>query len=316
MAYTNPPYGKTTVQDANTVPFFVSIRSAIPSQASSAIGHEGQESGEIFSNIQRNTIRLVFMVRGTPEEVKDSDLFAGMAIGDPHPLIDQGGPYSSTYLIDMRVVYESHGAADDDATNFAQAWSRATLTYQQRQCLHKPATSTRSALVVYNAWYREISSGGDVEPILGTLDTVPVLRPVSVRSLRWDRVWLTTEIIESIKDALGKTNAEAIWGGEAEEWLFDGAAWNLLHEKDPDNTDEDGWYEVTLTFRSDPHRKHQWWTPVLAGEKQGFRPIKTATSMAAAHVKKSLYTTSGTSFNELVTGPDAIAACVPSLPSG
>jgi len=256
------------------------------------------------------------MVRGTPEEVTDSDLFSGMAIGDPHPLIDQGGPYSSMYLIDIRVVYQSHGAADDDTTNFAQAWSRTTMTYQQRQCLHKPATSTRSALVVYNEWYREIASGGEVESILGTIDTVPVLRPVTVRSHHWDRVFLTADIIEAIKDTLGRTNADAIWGGEAEEWLCDGASWNLLHEKDPDSADVDGWYEVTITFRSDPHRRHEWWTPVLTGEKEGFRPIKSAASMSAAHVKKSIYTTSSTSFNELVTGPDAMAACVPSLPSG
>ena len=215
MAYSSNPslHGKATVQTANDVPFFTSMRAAIPSQAISGIGHEGKESGELFGTIQRNTIRHVFYVKGTPEEVQDSDLLSGMNKGAPHPLSDKGEPYTSMYVIDLRVQYSSFGAPDDVTTGFGQAWTRVTITYQQRQCLFKPQVSSRVALVAYNEWYFEgpkldangqpIQGTSEVQRITGTLDSVPILRPVKILIHHWDRVFLTQDNFKKLDDNTG-----------------------------------------------------------------------------------------------------------------
>ena len=94
-------------------------------------------------------------------------------------------------------------------------------------------------------------------------------------------------------------------------WIFDGYQEDLLYEEDPSDPSVEGWYEITLTFRSDPHRHHEWWTPETTSTNAGARPIPPDQSLELSehHKRKRLYRT-GQSFDDLVPGKPEMAECV------
>lgn len=314
MAYENPPFVKSSTQEPNAANegLYSVMRASVPRQDTAGTGHEASGSGNIFGNLQRATVQHWFDIRGTQPEVQINQILAHFHMGDPHPWMDKftDGPYRSSYIIDIRV--EGRGFGEVAGTDgYGQSWSRVIITYQQRPCPSKFEENVRGALVVRNEWYSRPDAQGIFDYLTGTQETVPVLIPVSIVSRYYPNVFLTVAKIKIIEDALGKLNPVTFRGRDPDVWVLDIAQLSPLFEKDPGSMDMDGNYEVTLVFRSDFERKHEWWWPKPDDVGRPIRPLTVAGTLTYEdiHNKRRLLNRASTPFEDLV--PTNLEACTP-----
>ncbi len=318
MAYAKPPFDKSSTQDANEVPLYSTFRAALPGQDGTGTGHESSGSGSVFGNLQRATVQHTFDIRGTQSEAQISQILSNFKVGDPHPWSDLSGqegvfgvsPYRSSYVIDIRVEQKTSGAVAG-TDDYGQAWARITVTYQQRPCPHRFEQNERDALVVRNEWYSQPDPvTGFFEPLTGTLETIPVLVPVSIVTRYYPRVELDSGQLRAIRHSLRRLNADEFLGEDAGVWILDGAQLSPLFESDPADESPAGFYEVTLVFRSDFDRMHQWWWPKLDPRTKRPRvPTVSSDTYASFHDKRALYRPTETDFDDLV--PTVSSACTP-----
>ncbi len=259
-------------------------------QPNDAYGVEYKDSRRLGEDLQRGTIVHTYIVAGRPDQVAKSQLLGGMNIGDPHPW------ELHTYVIGVTFGHHIAGP-DPDTTTLApstardsKAYTKMIVTYQQRPCPGKWEDEGGSALISRIEWFdRGDSSTTPITlplPLKNTRDGVSILIPVRTYKRHFPKVFLSRKQLDKILDEEGKTNYGpgpdgAPWNGKpAGYWLLEQVRHRLLYG---DPAIDHAAYELTLFWRGDPERHHEWWWPKYeSGPNETMRPM-APTGLTRAH---------------------------------
>lgn len=272
-------------------------------------GREAEISRGMRFDLQRTGAMVTFYVAGQPDSVALTPLLQAFKMGELHPWADKprlSDPYASMFVVNVQIDPWVSGASPPDSTDYntyelTHAWSRVTVTYRQRCDPGGYEEHRRTSLISRGEWYSYLNTpefGNVVRGYLsGDQRAIPILHRVPILTRHWPKVQLSKGSLTAINNAIGRLNPEEFAGHVQAVWMLDGADVDLLY-RTQSGPSEEGYYEVTLVFRGDPVRKHQYWLPIT---DETFRPIfNPNVSYENHHVRKDLYQLATVPFDELV----------------
>lgn len=289
-------------------------------QAADVFSVEYKDSRRLGEDLQRGTIVHTYIISGRPDQVAANQLLGGIQMGDPHPW------QPSAYVVGLTFDHHVFGPDPDTDTNTpgaardSKAYTKMRVTYQQRPCPGKWEDEGGSALISRIEWF---DRGDPPKPLKDTRDGVSILVPVETYKRHFPKVFLKRSELRTIKREIGKTNrgtggADTTdpWNGEKPGfWLLEQVKHRLLYG-DPDTGPAA--YELTLIWRGDPERHHEWWWPKFdKGENETLRPKaptgNTRALRRAAMDARTIYDPSDLDWDTFV--PLRQTLCDPPIPA-
>ncbi len=297
------------------------IQDTGPRQAASVYGYEAADSKALRRDLQRATTFITFFVEGPPDVVENSQIMGGFHFGSPHPFmadstLPSNSPYRSSYVIEERYDPISKGV-DEETWDKAYEVTKVTILYQQRPCPHVYEDREHTALASFPEWYTLEKTLGTVgvhdNPeevqhrfLLESWQSMPVLRPVPIVVRFYPRVILGNAQRVMIREQAGRTSDGVFLDLPEDSWILDSVDMRPIFMDTPSDPNGTGIYEVTLTFRADPYRQHQFWRP--KPDPESHLPIEPTPSdnYADLHIKMSVLPRATVGFDTLVTiSPDS-----------
>lgn len=252
---------------------------------------EARDTRLITEELQTGTIKQTFYVSGRADEAYTGPNMGGMELGAVHPF------YSDAFLIrrEFRTIASRKNTADRRTA--------VTLTWQKRPCLEYPEMSTHLALVSMPTWY---SYDDPPVAINDSIMPIPVLQPQIILTLRWPNIVRSLTALQLIESQAGHTlrrfegSNDSFLGYPHETLLFEGMDKRLLYGKAfYDNDSTPPHWELVLTFRIDPIRKHKYWVAKTSHGRLTNRPASLA-DLESAHNVTTFYPESIFDFNLLL----------------
>lgn len=287
MPSQSPPPAK--VDPINPWPGGISATPQGPEQNPESYLTEFKNSREITKDLQRESITERWVLRGSPDQAVLDPQIQGYQAGKPHPwfpkLPGTATALPNAYLTSIRFKHWSFGteAVASGQQGEAQAWTIMTVTFTQRPCPALYEERWTVALQPMQEWYsipmtpEEKAAGveypgldgaGQIIPsfLSKSLLPVPILRPVPVYQRRYVKIKMTRSTVRLMRQQVGKVNGKVFLEEAPGFWMFDGFDANLLHGNDDINSPDTGWYEITMVFRGDPLRHHQFTAPKIPAD--------------------------------------------------
>jgi hypothetical protein len=230
-----------------------------PTQAATVYWIEWKNSRQIKIDLQRGLTQHIYIFAGTPDQVAKNAAIGGLREGYPHPW------EKDTYLTELRFEHHIHGpdletsTATPGTARESSAYTKVTVTYRQIPCPGRWEEDESSALTSRLEWFDRTDPPRSLK---GTREGVPILIPVPVYKRHFPKVFLTPANWAVINGEEGKINLNPWRGRPGGFWQFTGKRSRLLFGK-PETRAA---YELTLMFRGDPERHHDWWWPVIDPE--------------------------------------------------
>jgi hypothetical protein len=211
-----------------------------------------------------------------------------------------------TYVIHVKYEHYLHGPDPDSSRQTpttqrdSKNYTKVTVTYRQIPCPGQWEEQGGVSLISRLEWYDRLDPPNTLR---GTREGVSILIPQPVYKRHFPKVFLSAAKYHEIEQEIGKLNGvpEGGWRGyPIGTWLFEGWLPKLLFG-DPANTAA---YELTLMWRADPERRHQWWFPLI--DTNTLRPPVPNEGedrelfLARAFLKRRIYDPSDKNWDELV----------------
>lgn len=237
--------------------------SEIPVQPNASHGIEYKDSRNLAEDIQRKTIVHIFIFAGRPDQVELDAALGSIRAGHPHPWeID-------SYLVHVKFEHFLHGPDPDTAGQTpttdrdSKGYTKVTATYRQMPCPGRWEEQGGVALISRLEWFDRFDPPRSLR---GTREGVSIMVPHETYKRHFPKVMLSAAKYNELADEVGTVNGFAWRGREPGYWLLEGWLPKLLYG-DPANSAA---YELTLMWRGDPERHHQWWYPKL--NENTYRP--------------------------------------------
>lgn len=230
---------------------------------------EFKDSRQISIDIQREKIIHTYIIAGRPDQARLDASKGGLKWGMPHADIEHA------YVTNINYTYHVFGPDTETAgdgefltpgqARDSSAYTKVTVTYTQRPCLGKWEEETSTVLVSRLEWFDKTEQHN---PLTDTRQGTPLLFPVPTYKRHFPLVILARTKVDTIRREQSKLNF-FVWQDEAPRfWQMTGCRIVLLWG---DPTATTAAYDVTLMWRGDPERLHDWWWPEIVGQ----RPINT-----------------------------------------
>lgn len=270
----------------------------VPVQPTDSHVIEWKDSRNQAEDIQRGTMVHQLIVAGRPDQAALDASLGGLAVGYPHPW----NPH--TYVIHVRFEHWSHGPDPDSGEQTpttdrdSKAYTKMTITYRQMPCPGKWEEQGGVSLISRLEWY---DRRDPPQTLRGTREGVSILIPQPVYKRHFPKVFLTPTKYTEIEDEVGMVNGVAWRGRPPGHWLLEGWLPKLLFGDPQQNSAA---YELTLMWRADPERHHEWWFPVI--DPETLRPATPNTGESRedffirAFSKRRIYDPSEKIWDELV----------------
>jgi hypothetical protein len=218
-----------------------------------------------------------FIFVGRPDQVAKDASLGVFKLGYPHPWQEH------TYLIHVKYEHYIYGPDPQDTTSAAPTtdrdsanYTKLTATYRQMPCPGKWEEQGGVSLISRLEWFDRMDPPRSLR---GTREGVSILIPQETYKRHFPKVFLSPAKYNELADEVGRVNGNP-WRGRELGLLFG----------DPSQTAA---YELTLMWRGDPERHHQWWYPKL--NENTYRPPDPlpgddrATFYARVFDKRSIY---------------------------
>lgn len=231
--------------------------SGIGTQSDDVSSVEFWETREIEETLQSRKIVHRLVVDGNSDQAYNDIGLAGFRLGDPHPWSSNPnpGPLAQDLFCTRRFFQQINTASDQ-----SQQKTMCTLVYEARTCpfLYEEASDT--AYQSYPMWY---SAQSPPQALAFPMNPITLQLPITVMSRRWLNVRLDEADVYALRDLQGTRNKDTFAGYGKGIWLLDSVKsrrlWGAPNAASS-NPGPESW-EITLIFRSDPHRHHEYWTP-------------------------------------------------------
>lgn len=266
-----------SIRDVSVAPTYTPITSdqLQPTQLATAYAAEWKGSRPISVDLQRGMMVYIFIIAGRPDQVAKDQTLGGMREGMPHPW------ETDTYI--SRVTFEHHIHGPDPSTGYntpgtardAQAYTKMTVTYRQMPWPGQWEEDWSVALISRLEWWDHTETPKSIK---GTREGVSILHPVPVYKRHFPKVELGPVEWDSILGEIGATNGRPWMHRPISFWQFTGKRARLLYG----NPRKRSAWELTLIFRGDPVRHHEWWLPVLDATQ---KPMQNPPAMGAEDLR-------------------------------
>lgn len=270
----------------------------VPVQPTDSHLIEWKDSRNQAEDLQRGTVVHVTIVRGRPDQAALDASLGGLAVGHPHPY----APHS--YVVHVKFEHYSYGPDPDSGQQTpttqrdSQNYTKMTVTYRQIPCPGKWEEQGGVSLISRLEWY---DRKDPPRTLRGTREGVSILIPQPVYKRHFPKVFLSPAKYAEIEDEVSKTNGNTWRGRMPGHWLFESWLPKLLFGDPITGTAA---YELTLMFRGDPERHHEWWFPVI--DSENYRPPTPnpgegrADFFNRAFLKRTIYDPSEKNWDEIV----------------
>lgn len=232
----------------------ITTASLAPLQPDTSYWVEWKNSRQIRTDLQRGTIVHVYVIAGRPDQVARDASVGGLREGMPHKW------EKDAYVAGVTFEHHIHGPDPETAeltpgtARESKGYTKVTVTYRQMPWPGKWEEDYSVALVGRLEWF---DRGNPPKQLRGSQEGTSILIPVPTYRRHFPRSMMSRGHWDVVLREIGKTNASAWQTQPANFWLFTGVRSRLLFG---DPADTAAW-EVTLMFRGDPERHHEWWWP-------------------------------------------------------
>jgi len=268
-------------------------------QNADAFGIEWKDSRNQAEDLQRVTMIYVYIVQGRPEQAARSQLLGGITIGSPH------NSEPDFYVVHVRFEHYIPGPDPNTATSTptsardSAAYTKMTVTYQQRPCPGKWEEDYGVSLIGRLEWF---DRSAHPRSLKDTRDGATILIPVPIYKRHYPKVFLTATERVKIRQEIGKVSGATWEGHPAGFWLLTGLQGRLLYG-DP-KVGRSAW-EITVHWRGDPDRHHEWWWVRLhSSGPNKFKPRRPAdnsrTAREAVMMTRTIYDTSAENWDTFI----------------
>ncbi len=269
----------------------------VPVQPTDSHLIEWKDSRNQAEDLQRGTVVHVMIVRGRPDQAALDASLGGLAVGYPHPYAPD------SYVVHVRFEHYSHGPDPDSdeqtptTQRDSQNYTKMTVTYRQIPCPAKWEEQGGVSLISRLEWY---DRKDPPRTLRNTREGVSILIPQPTYKRHFPKVFLSATKYNEIEDEVGRVNGRTWHGRKPGHWLLEGWLPKLLYG-DPTGRAA---YELTLMWRGDPERHHEWWFPKI--EQGTLRPIEPNAGetrdrfLRRAFDRRTIYEPSEENWDELV----------------
>lgn len=291
-------YNTKAIGEPATQPSYVQAVATGPTQPTLSQS-EWKNSRVISEDLQRGTISLQYLVDGTPDEVWAGSGTGGFQLGHTAP---PWFPYS--FLVARQFEHHVYG---DGSTSTAK--TMATYTYQKRPCFGLYEEDFNISLVGYQTVW---SYDNPPQLISGNIaESFNILFPQIVYRRRWPNVRMTAFEMVNLQLLAGKTSSTGFLSQPPGFWLIEGIQAKLLYGKSQQGSIEPANWDLSIVFRGDPWRRHEWWIPDFNRRPE----TNSFDDMRAAHFVRTFYQRIAVDFDSLVsTGASIPGDCLPDAP--
>mgnify|MGYP001566338991 CR=1 FL=1 len=284
----------------------------IGGEVQSSSAKEIRDTRRIVEDIQRKTIEHTYRILGHPDEALLDVGLMGMDIGDPHPAGISENSTIAARFGSMFVVRREFRKLSD-ITDAGKRWSECRVTYQKRTCPLSFEQTFDAVLVAVPNWFALTGPWSHYEgtrlvpDTLNGVNPIPLLMPQFTLTRRWPHIKALESTIRLAERHMGERNDEEFLGYPRGTWLCERVRAERLYgpgdgreSEDPTN---EAW-DVSITFRGDPFRQHNWWAAIKDASGNLIGPDPSVTdyleAMRRVHVIRELYPIyPGTDFNVL-----------------
>ena len=235
--------------------------STVGNQNTDVTAVEYWETREIEETLQSRRMVQRFVVDGNSDQAYNDIGLAGFRLGDPHPWAANAdpGPLAQDLFCTRRTFQHANNSPEK-----SEQKTIVTLVYEARTCPFLYEEVGDTAYQSYPMWY---SASSPPQALAFPMNPITLQLPVDVMIRRWLNVKLDENAVYALKKLKGSRNPQPFAGEDIGVWLLDSIKTRRLWgapNAASSNPGPESW-EISLSFRSDPHRHHEYWTPDTNG---------------------------------------------------